>query len=69
MATTAVQPEATDLLLISQFLDQLWLDKGVSEHTLSAYGTDLKQFAAFAAGQQQHLLLLFFVAFLVVPFF
>ncbi|MGP9800269.1 site-specific tyrosine recombinase XerD [Rheinheimera sp. NSM] len=56
MIATAVQPEATDLLLINQFLDQLWLDKGVSEHTLSAYGTDLKQFAAFAAAQQQHLL-------------
>jgi len=50
------QPQAVDLQLISAFLDQLWLDKGVSEHTLSAYGTDLKKFAAFIAGQNQHLL-------------
>ena len=40
-----------DVALISEFLDQLWLDKGVSSHTLSAYGTDLKMFAAFL---QQH---------------
>lgn len=40
-----------DVALIREFLDQLWLDKGVSSHTLSAYGTDLKMFAAFL---QQH---------------
>ena len=58
LAVTAatVQPDSTELKLISQFLDQLWLDKGVSEHTLSAYGTDLKQFAAFAAAQGTELL-------------
>lgn len=56
MTTTVIQADATDLTLISQFLDQLWLDKGVSEHTLSAYGTDLKQFARFAAGQHHNLL-------------
>lgn len=33
--------------LIQQYLDQLWLEKGVSEHTLSAYGTDLRKFAVF----------------------
>lgn len=47
---------ADDLALIAEFLDQLWLDKGVSEHTLAAYGTDLKKFAAFACQQHQHLL-------------
>ncbi|GAB57339.1 site-specific tyrosine recombinase XerD [Rheinheimera nanhaiensis] len=41
--------------LISAFLDQLWLDKGVSEHTLSAYGTDLTKFALFLAKQQHSL--------------
>lgn len=41
--------------LIQAFLDQLWLDKGVSEHTLSAYGTDLSKFALFLQGQGQHL--------------
>lgn len=58
LAVTAatVQPDSTELKLISQFLDQLWLDKGVSEHTLSAYGTDLKQFAVFAVAQGTGLL-------------
>jgi integrase/recombinase XerD len=56
MADTAAQPQAADLLLISQFLDQLWLDKGVSEHTLSAYGTDLRKFAGFATTQKHSLL-------------
>lgn len=56
MTAAAVPPQIADLQLISQFLDQLWLDKGVSEHTLSAYGTDLKKFAAFVAAQHQHLL-------------
>jgi integrase/recombinase XerD len=56
MADNAVPPHSSDLTLISQFLDQLWLDKGVSEHTLAAYGTDLRKFAAFVAASQQHLL-------------
>ena len=56
VTVATVQPDTTELKLISQFLDQLWLDKGVSEHTLSAYGTDLKQFAAFAAAQGAGLL-------------
>ena len=38
---------------ISQFLDDLWLSDGVSRHTLSAYGTDLRQFALFAEQQGQ----------------
>lgn len=32
---------------IDDFLDDLWLQQGVSKHTLSAYRTDLKKFAAF----------------------
>ena len=50
MTQQTQHPQADDLALISAFLDQLWLDKGVSKHTLSAYGTDLKQFALFAQG-------------------
>lgn len=56
MTEKAGQPQAADVALIAAFLDQLWLDKGVSEHTLSAYGTDLTKFALFAATQQQNLL-------------
>ncbi|WP_337842574.1 site-specific tyrosine recombinase XerD [Rheinheimera sp.] len=38
--------------LIQQFLDQFWLDKGVSVHTLNAYGTDLHKLADFLQKQQ-----------------
>ncbi|HSG52911.1 MAG TPA: site-specific integrase, partial [Rheinheimera sp.] len=38
---TEQKPTDADAALISEFLDQLWLDKGVSPHTLAAYGTDL----------------------------
>lgn len=46
MATVLASSEQQ---LIQAFLDQLWLDKGVSEHTLSAYGTDLTKFALFCS--------------------
>tara|TARA_Y100001963_G_scaffold151444_1_gene234313 strand:- start:3520 stop:4437 length:918 start_codon:yes stop_codon:yes gene_type:complete len=56
MAEQTAQPQASDVGLITEFLDQLWLDKGVSEHTLSAYGTDLRKFALFLAQQKKNLL-------------
>lgn len=33
--------------VIEQFIDVIWMEKGLSENTLSAYRTDLKQFAAW----------------------
>ena len=56
MAEQTAQLQASDVGLITEFLDQLWLDKGVSEHTLSAYGTDLRKFALFLAQQKKNLL-------------
>jgi len=56
MAETNDILAATEQALISAFLDKIWLDKGVSEHTLSAYGTDLRKFALFLARQQESLL-------------
>ncbi len=52
MATVLASSEQQ---LIQAFLDQLWLDKGVSEHTLSAYGTDLTKFALFLQQHDQQL--------------
>jgi integrase/recombinase XerD len=51
----AVAPQlpAAEAALIQQFLDQLWLEKGVSEHTLAAYGTDLRKFAFFLHSHQR----------------
>lgn len=33
--------------LIENFLERLWLKQGVSKHTSSAYGTDLRKFLSF----------------------
>lgn len=40
---------------VAAFLQHLRLVKGVSEHTLRGYATDLKLFAAFAGGEQLRL--------------
>ncbi len=34
-------------LLIRRFTDALWLEEGLSDNTIKAYGSDLKQFAAW----------------------
>ncbi len=36
-----------DALLIRRFTDALWLEEGLSDNTIKAYGSDLKQFAAW----------------------
>lgn len=37
----------SDQSLVSRFLDALWLEKALTESTLSAYRSDLKQYAAW----------------------
>ncbi|MEW5972137.1 MAG: site-specific tyrosine recombinase XerD [Pseudomonadota bacterium] len=37
--------------LIRRVLDQLWLEQGLSRHTLGAYETDIRLFAAWLDGQ------------------
>lgn len=39
-----------DEQLIEQFLDDIWMQQGLSEHTLKAYQTDLKGLSRWAAG-------------------
>lgn len=41
----------SDLQLIENFLDDLWLHQEVSQHTLAAYKTDLTHLARFACSQ------------------
>lgn len=41
---------AQDEQLIEQFLDALWTEHGLSQHTLNAYQTDLKGLATWSAG-------------------
>ena len=49
--TAAPALPARDQKLIEAFLDSLWLEQGVSDHTLKAYGTDLKGLARALAQQ------------------
>ncbi|MDD5412003.1 MAG: site-specific tyrosine recombinase XerD [Methylobacter sp.] len=37
--------------LIDQFLDAVWVEQGLSENTLSAYGSDLRIFAKWLTGR------------------
>ncbi len=53
--TRIVIPEAEQALL-KRVLDQLWLEQGLSRHTLTAYETDLRGFAAWLAGHGTGLL-------------
>jgi len=41
----------TDAALLEQWLDSLWLEKGLSEHSLSNYRRDLRQFMQWLVGQ------------------
>lgn len=45
-----------DQQLIDQFLDSLWLEKGLSKHTRSAYRTDLRLLAGWLGQRRSRLL-------------
>lgn len=45
-----------DQQLIDQFLDSLWLEKGLSKHTRSAYRTDLRTLAGWLVQRRSRLL-------------
>ena len=42
---------ATNQLHIQDFLEHLWLEKGLSENTLSAYKTDLAHLVKYLQSQ------------------
>ena len=44
------------LVIIDNYLDAIWMEKGLSQNTLSSYRRDLKQFAAFLHLKKQTLL-------------
>lgn len=54
LAAAPISPD--DDGLIQQCLDTLWLERGASEHTLAAYGRDMRQWASFLAAQSRVLL-------------
>ena len=51
-----LQLDACDRRMIEQFLDHLWMEKGLSENTLSAYRNDLANYAAWCASNTVALL-------------
>ena len=48
--------EPKELALIQRFLDSLWMEHGLSEQTLSAYGSDLKLLSKWLNTKGQRLL-------------
>ncbi|QKT04723.1 site-specific tyrosine recombinase XerD [Ectothiorhodospiraceae bacterium 2226] len=51
MGAPVKQAEAADLALVDAFLDALWMERGLSAHTLTAYRSDLCAFARWLAGR------------------
>jgi integrase/recombinase XerD len=45
-----------DIALIERFSDALWLERGLSENTLSAYRSDLQSLAQWLGSKDSHLL-------------
>jgi integrase/recombinase XerD len=43
---------SNDSEIIDRFVDSMWLEYGLSKNTLSAYRSDLKQFAGFNSGSE-----------------
>jgi integrase/recombinase XerD len=41
------QPNAAEAALIAQYLDNIWMEKGLSRNTLESYGRDLTHFAVW----------------------
>lgn len=39
--------------IIEQFIDVIWMERGLSENTLSAYRTDLKNLAWWLSGKSK----------------
>lgn len=58
MTEQVVPASAADVRQIQLFLDQLWLEKGLSANTQESYRRDLTQFAVWLAGQGMPELLL-----------
>ncbi|MEO5702547.1 MAG: site-specific tyrosine recombinase XerD [Gammaproteobacteria bacterium] len=54
--TPAVLPAMQDQVIIEEFIDSLWLERGLSENTLTAYRTDLQKLAHWLVGHNVNLL-------------
>jgi integrase/recombinase XerD len=50
-----LSPDVTEEALLERFLDVLWMEQGLSDHTLAAYRADLKGVAVFLMKQAKTL--------------
>jgi len=55
MVVETAKPSVEDLTLIELFLDSLWVERGVSDHTLKAYGSDLRKLAKWLCSENKRL--------------
>lgn len=53
MSKTVIEKEVPEI--IEQFIDVIWMERGLSENTLSAYRTDLKNFALWLSRKSEKL--------------
>lgn len=51
----SLSPDAEEEALLERFLDVLWMEQGLSDHTLAAYRADLKGVAVFLMKQAKTL--------------
>ena len=51
---TAAREKAETPAIVEQFLDDTWMEQGLSDNTLSAYRTDLRNFHQWLSQQQGH---------------
>ncbi|WP_331345593.1 site-specific tyrosine recombinase XerD [Cellvibrio sp. UBA7661] len=51
-----LEPLGEDVLLINEYLDNIWMEKGLSANTQESYRRDLEQFAGWVAVQKQKLI-------------
>ena len=56
MSDTPLTPTPSDLVLIDDFADTLWLQDGLSRNTLDAYRSDLRLFAGWLYSKGHNLL-------------
>lgn len=55
MEKASIKPSAEDIALIDLFLDSMWVERGVSNHTLKAYGSDLRKLAGWLDNENKKL--------------
>ena len=55
--TVALDAQACDKPVLEQYLDAIWMERGLSDNTLQAYRCDLSAFSFWLASCQKHLLL------------